>query len=70
MPLLDQRQTNILDRSMPAADQANLGLNLAELQTKHNALVAQYNALLAKLDADAGITDVNYATLLTASPIE
>lgn len=32
----------------------------AELRTDHN-------ALLAKLDADAGVTDVNYATLHTTA---
>jgi hypothetical protein len=33
---------------------------LADLIAAHNALATKYNALLAKLDADAGVTDTNY----------
>ena len=32
-------------------------------------LQSQMNALLAKLDADAGVTDVNYAATLSVHPI-
>lgn len=39
---------------------------LADLQ----ALLAAYTALLLKLDADAGVTDVNYHSLTaTAAPV-
>ena len=33
-------------------------------------LQAQMNALLAKLDADAGVTDVDYESTLAVTPIE
>lgn len=33
-------------------------------------LQAQHNALLAKLDLDAGVTDANYNALLAVTPIE
>ena len=33
-------------------------------------LQASYNALLAKLDADAGVTDVDYESSLAVAPIE
>lgn len=35
--------------------------DLATLRTFCNSLRTAYNATLAKLDADAGVTDVNYA---------
>lgn len=44
-----------LNKSMPAADAVKLGTLL-------NELVNSYNALLAKLDADTGVTDANYAS--------
>lgn len=47
-----------LNRAMPANKTANLGTVLQELIDRHN-------ALLAKLDADAGVTDTNYAALLS-----
>jgi hypothetical protein len=56
-----------LNRSMPAAKHALLGDTLVDVITAHNALVdnfntlvTQYTALLAKLDADAGVTDTDY----------
>lgn len=46
-----------LNRMNPAAGHAKLGDIINELITKHNALVA-------KLDADAGVTDTNYTSTL------
>lgn len=34
-----------------------------QLREAHNDLVAKFEAVLAKLDADAGVTDTNYAAL-------
>jgi len=36
---------------------------LASVQTDLETLRAKHNALLAKLDADAGVTDANYTAL-------
>lgn len=52
-----------LNRSMPAAKDAKLGDILNDLITAHN-------ALLAKLDADAGVTDTNYASTLAVTTLE
>lgn len=59
-----------LNRMAPPAREAMLGTLLAELIANNNALVAdltalrtQYNGLLTKLDADAGVTDTNYTAL-------
>ncbi len=59
-----------LNRMAPPAREAMLGTLLAELIAHNNALVAdltalrtQYNGLLTKLDADAGVTDTNYNVL-------
>jgi histidinol phosphatase-like enzyme len=38
-----------------------VGDALADVIAAHNALAAKFNAVLAKLDADAGVTDTNYA---------
>ena len=46
-----------LNRAMPANARVQLGDVIDELITKHN-------ALLAKLDLDAGVTDTNYAATL------
>jgi len=43
---------------------SNPGEDLARLVAEYNNLVAKFTALLAKLDADAGVTDTNYASLL------
>ena len=51
-----------LNRSMPAAAHAKLGDLLDDIITKHN-------ALLAKLDADVGVTDTNYVATLTLSTL-
>lgn len=51
-----------LNKMNPAARDAKLGSKLNELITNHN-------ALCAKLDADAGVTDTNYAATLGIKPI-
>ncbi|MGR9108261.1 MAG: hypothetical protein ACU843_15175 [Gammaproteobacteria bacterium] len=51
-----------LDDSMPAASNAALGTTIEELQQN-------LNALLAKLDADVGVTDTNYASTLAVTPL-
>ena len=56
-----------LNRSMPIAKDVGLGDLLQELVTAYNDLATQYNALLAKLDSDGGITDTDYAATLAAS---
>ena len=35
-----------------------------DLLVKYNVLVAAIDTLCAKLDADAGVTDINYVTLV------
>lgn len=62
------KQTN-LNRSHPAAKKAGLGDALADCITAINALQAKHNALLAKLDADVGVTDVNYLTTVGVSAV-
>lgn len=63
-----------LNRDSPAALDARLGDVLAELITENNRLEAQvaalttkFNAVLTKLDADAGVTDTNYSSLQAAT---
>lgn len=51
-----------LNKAMPANDAVKLGTLL-------NELVTNYNALLAKLNADVGVTDTNYAALLSVKPL-
>lgn len=51
-----------LNRMNPAAAHVKLGDVVDELITKHN-------AAMAKLDADAGVTDTNYATLYRVAPL-
>lgn len=48
---------DVLNRAMPANARVQLGDVIDELIAKHN-------ALLAKLDLDAGVTDTNYAATL------
>lgn len=52
-----------LNRSMPAAADAKLGTVLKDL-------ITNLNALLVKLDADAGVTDTNYSATLTTVGLE
>ena len=63
----DAHHIRDLNRTTPAARDAQMGQVVADLITQVNALVAdlaalrtQYNAVMTKLDADAGVTDTNY----------
>jgi hypothetical protein len=46
-----------------SAANAAEGSALDELTKAHNKLATAFNALLAKMDADTGITDTNYVAL-------
>lgn len=52
-----------LNRMNPAAGHAKLGDLLDEIITKHNALAA-------KLDLDAGVTDTNYSATLKIAQLK
>lgn len=52
-----------LNRSSPSDAKAKTGDVLADLVAQVNALTTAHNALTAKLDADAGVTDTNYTSL-------
>ena len=56
-----------LNRTTPAAAHAKLGDVVNDLIAAVNANTAALKALSAKLDADAGVTDTNYTSTLTAS---
>lgn len=47
--------------------QAELVAALNTMQTALNALRADHNTLIAKLNADAGVTDTNYAASTAAA---
>jgi hypothetical protein len=51
-----------LNRAMPANARVKLGSILAELIAANNAQNAVIKALVTKLNADAGVTDVNYSS--------
>jgi energy-converting hydrogenase Eha subunit G len=59
---------------MPRSISAEVGLNLNEktilagLVADNAALRAAMTVLLAKLDADAGVTDTTYVSLCTPTP--
>jgi hypothetical protein len=53
----------LLNNSSPAAEYTKLGNLLDEMITKHN-------ALCAKLDADAGVTDTNFAATLGIATLQ
>ncbi len=53
---------DVLNRAMPANARVQLGDVIDELITKHN-------ALLAKLDLDAGVTDTNYTATLSVKTL-
>lgn len=53
-----------LNRMNPVASQAKIGDVTEDLITQHNALVAQYNLLLAHLDA-ANVTGIGNANAST-----
>jgi hypothetical protein len=61
-----------INRMLPAARDAQLGAVIGDLVDQLNNVIADNVAtraklatLLAKLDADAGVTDVNYASTQT-----
>lgn len=56
-----------LNRCMPIAQSVGLGDLLQEMVTAYNDLATKHNAAMAKLDADAGVTDADYAATLNAS---
>jgi hypothetical protein len=56
-----------VNKSSVALSRAKLGDVVAELVAQVNANTAKHNALVAKLDLDAGVTDTNY-TALTGTP--
>jgi len=64
-PLTVQQKLN---KSTPAAAEAGLGDILNDLITAVNALQTDHNTLVTKLNADAGVTDANYAAT-TASAV-
>jgi len=49
-----------LNHAMPAMADVQMGDLLQEVLDAYNDLATKYNAVLAKLDADAGVTDTNY----------
>lgn len=49
-------------------EQRDMILLLTDMQTAINALIADHNTLIAKLNLDAGVTDANYA-VSTASTV-
>lgn len=62
---------DMLNKTTPGTAKAKLGDIIAELTAQVNALTTAHNALTAKLDADAGVTDTNYTSLtgVTATTI-
>lgn len=62
MPTPNRDLKSELNRMAPAAAHAKLGDVLDELIAKHN-------AVCAKLDADAGVTDTNYTALHAITPL-
>jgi hypothetical protein len=48
-------------------NQGDLVQVLYDLQTQFNTLRAEYDVLVAKLNADAGVTDANYAATASAA---
>lgn len=48
---------------MNGKDREQLSRELTSLRTELDDIRTKYTSLLAKLDADVGVTDVNYASL-------
>ena len=48
--------------------QADLVLLLTDINTAITALIADHNALRTKLNADAGVTDADYAASTATAP--
>lgn len=57
-----------VNKSSPAMSKAKVGDVVAELVAQVNILTSAHNTLVAKLNADAGVTDTNYA-VVAATPI-
>lgn len=51
-------------RSLGTTDAQQLLIELTALRQELDEIRANYNAVLAKLDADVGVTDVNYVSTL------
>lgn len=52
-----------VNRAHPTAFKVKMGDTIAELIDQVNALTAANAVLVAKLNADAGVTDVNYVAV-------
>lgn len=63
MPIPKKTVVDRANKMSPTAELIRLGTVLDDLITKHN-------ALLAKLDADAGVTDTNYAATQSVAAID
>ena len=62
--LLDPEQKKVLEAIAATAttDRTNIVTDLTALKTAINGINAKLDVLTAKLNADAGVTDTNYAT--------
>lgn len=76
MPANHKNPQDLLNRSMPIADDIKLGDMLQEMITAYNDLSTKYDALLAKLDVDnaaqnavvlASQLDIDYASSLAVT---
>jgi hypothetical protein len=65
MPSIKDRLSN----SRSQKDLTEVRAMFVSVQADLVALQAKHNALLAKLDSDAGVTDVNYASLHTVGAL-
>jgi allophanate hydrolase subunit 1 len=72
----NEQHVRDINRTAPAIRDAQLGQVVHDLIVGYTALLAdftalrtRYNAVLAKLDADGGVTDTNYAALQAAPAI-
>lgn len=70
MSMVKRSKVQDLNNMNPAASYADLGTTLDDVIKAHNALAVKLNALLAKLDLDAGVTDTNFvATIGTSNAV-
>jgi hypothetical protein len=51
-------------RSLSTTDMQQLAIEFNALRQELDEVRANYNAVLAKLDADGGVTDINYVSTL------
>lgn len=58
-------KAQLIAKTDPAAAETNWPQMFAELQADHVLLRTAFNVLVAKLNADAGVTDTNYAGVVT-----